>query len=215
MAYGFNNDKSKADVYTQAEVDSLLTGKANTVHSHSDLYYSKSAVDNKLGDKANIASPTFTGTPKAPTPSSDTDSSTKIATTAFVNNHLNSDKYNYKAGDTFKVGGSTPFVGYITSNKTTMRFTIFTPKSMKNISSITVNEMVGAIIGDQGYVGYADVSTSHHTVWTDLIANITATKVNNHTIRLDVVDSSGFANVTNNRVLIFAPSDAGIEFEFL
>lgn len=214
MAYGFNNDKSKAAVYTQAEVDSLLTGKANTEHSHSDLYYSKSAVDTKLGDKANIASPTFTGTPKAPTPAA-TDSSTKIATTAYVNNHLNSNKYNYKAGDIFTFGGSTPCIGYITTTKTTMRFTLHTPKSMKNISSINVNLMCGAIIGDQGYVGYQDVSTSAQTNWTDLIANITATKVNDNTIRVTLVASEGFNNVTNNRPIIYAPAYGNIELEFL
>lgn len=38
--------------------------------------------------KANLASPSFTGTPKAPTPSSATDNSTKIATTAHVINVL-------------------------------------------------------------------------------------------------------------------------------
>lgn len=38
-----------------------------------------------MGDKANLASPTFTGTPKAPTAASGTNS-TQIATTEFVNN---------------------------------------------------------------------------------------------------------------------------------
>lgn len=37
--------------------------------------------------KANLASPTFTGTPQAPTPDAG-DSSTKIATTEFVQNAL-------------------------------------------------------------------------------------------------------------------------------
>lgn len=41
------------------------------------------ATTNALNLKANIASPTFTGSPKAPTPAS-TDDSTSIATTAFV-----------------------------------------------------------------------------------------------------------------------------------
>lgn len=43
----------------------------------------KGYVDSALLLKANLASPTFTGTPAAPTPSA-TDNSTKIATTAFV-----------------------------------------------------------------------------------------------------------------------------------
>lgn len=43
------------------------------------------AVENKLLLKANLASPTFTGTPAAPTPNN-ADNSTLIATTAFVKN---------------------------------------------------------------------------------------------------------------------------------
>lgn len=47
--------------------------------------------------KANIASPTFTGSPKAPTPSTATNS-TQIATTAFVNNFVKNQGY-YKLSD--------------------------------------------------------------------------------------------------------------------
>ena len=44
---------------------------------------------NKLGEKANIASPTFTGTPAAPTAAAGTNT-TQIATTAFVTAAINS-----------------------------------------------------------------------------------------------------------------------------
>ena len=47
-----------------------------------------SYLSSELENKANISSPTFSGTPKAPTPPS-TDSSTRIATTAFVKGLLN------------------------------------------------------------------------------------------------------------------------------
>ena len=48
--------------------------------------------------KANLASPAFTGTPTAPTPSSATDNSTKIATTAHVINVL---KLMYPVGSVY------------------------------------------------------------------------------------------------------------------
>lgn len=51
---------------------------------------------------ANIASPTFTGTPAAPTPST-SDNTTKIATTAFVNNEIT----NSFTGCTFITGALT------------------------------------------------------------------------------------------------------------
>jgi hypothetical protein len=47
----------------------------------------KGYTDSALALKANLASPTFTGTPKAPTPST-TDNSTTVATTAFMVNVL-------------------------------------------------------------------------------------------------------------------------------
>lgn len=46
-------------------------------------------INNSLNNKANINSPTFTGTPTAPTPENG-DNSTKIATTAFVVNAMSS-----------------------------------------------------------------------------------------------------------------------------
>lgn len=45
---------------------STWNGKANGSHTHDDRYYTESEVDNKLNTKANLNSPTFTGTPKAP-----------------------------------------------------------------------------------------------------------------------------------------------------
>lgn len=87
-------------VYTKTEVDNLLTPKANTTDVNTALekkanvssVYTKTEVDNTMATKANasdlsakapLASPTFTGTPKAPTASSGTNT-TQIATTAFV-----------------------------------------------------------------------------------------------------------------------------------
>ena len=49
--------------------------------------YTKTTIDSKLNSKANLASPTFTGSPKAPKPAAG-DNSTRIATTSFVNEAL-------------------------------------------------------------------------------------------------------------------------------
>lgn len=64
MSHGFDDFKNMIEMYSKAEADLLLA------------------------DKANTASPTFTGTPKAPTPAN-TSNNTTIATTAFVRNLLN------------------------------------------------------------------------------------------------------------------------------
>lgn len=59
------------------------------------------ATKTNLNAKAPLANPTFTGSPKAPTPNSD-DNSTKIATTAFVRNVANT---------TIPTGTILPFAG--------------------------------------------------------------------------------------------------------
>ena len=60
-----------------------LTGKSDVGHVHDDIYYRQTAVDVLLALKATLASPTFTGSPAAPTPTAG-NNSTLIATTAYV-----------------------------------------------------------------------------------------------------------------------------------
>lgn len=67
--------------YVETVINMLLTSASNTnIVSVSELI-------NELKNKAPIASPTFTGTPKATTPET-TDNSTRIATTAYVLNKI-------------------------------------------------------------------------------------------------------------------------------
>ena len=54
-----------------------------TVGTWEDLEWTAVALAEEIDEKAPLASPAFTGTPTAPTPSAD-DNSTKVATTAFV-----------------------------------------------------------------------------------------------------------------------------------
>lgn len=80
------------DAYTKAEVDAAIeTGTALTIDdaptSGSDHLVKSggvyTAINNATSGKAPLESPTFTGTPTAPTPNS-WDNSTAIATTAYV-----------------------------------------------------------------------------------------------------------------------------------
>lgn len=95
--------RGDARYYTQAQVDSSLAGKANSVHTHAiaDTTGLQAALDGKsatghshaisdvtslqssLDAKAPLASPTLTGTPTAPTAAGGTNT-TQLATTAFV-----------------------------------------------------------------------------------------------------------------------------------
>ena len=90
-----------ANVYSKTETDTLLAGKSDSSHTHDELYYTESEVDNKLAAKANLASPALTGTPTAPTAASGTNT-TQIATTAFVKAGLDgkaASSHNHAAGD--------------------------------------------------------------------------------------------------------------------
>lgn len=75
------------DLMRKSQVDTLLAGKANSAHSHavSDVTGLQTALD----AKAPLASPALTGAPTAPTPTAG-DNTTKLATTAFVQNAVSS-----------------------------------------------------------------------------------------------------------------------------
>ena len=78
-----------------------------------------SDIQTQFGTKANIASPTFTGTVSAPTPSAD-DNTTKIATTGYVQGELtgyasDSATFTNKAG---AISQWTNDAGYITASST-------------------------------------------------------------------------------------------------
>lgn len=70
-----------------AAKDSLTTGDSNKIVKGSELTAEFQAIRTAVNSKADSSSPTFTGTPAAPTASSGT-STTQIATTAFVTTAL-------------------------------------------------------------------------------------------------------------------------------
>ena len=108
---------ASTDLVRKSQLDAGLAGKANSAHSHAIGQVSglQTALDGKsdtghghdvaditglqaaLNSKAPLSSPSFTGTPTAPTPAGN-DSSTKLATTEFVQNEIAS----FGAGDMAK-----------------------------------------------------------------------------------------------------------------
>ena len=66
-----------------ATKDTLLTGDANKIVKGTEIDNEFNAISGAITSKADIASPTFTGTPAAPTAASGTNT-TQLATTAFV-----------------------------------------------------------------------------------------------------------------------------------
>lgn len=90
---------------TNAELDTL-TAVVGTKADSSSVSSSISTINSSLALKAPINNAAFTGTPTAPTPAAG-DSSTKIATTAFV------DANGVKPGMFADFAGATPPTGYL------------------------------------------------------------------------------------------------------
>jgi hypothetical protein len=74
-------DYNKATNFTAK--DTLPTGNASKIVKGAEIDTELTAVSNAIASKADINSPTFTGTPAAPTASAGTNT-TQLATTAFV-----------------------------------------------------------------------------------------------------------------------------------
>lgn len=80
-----NNTQVATTAYADAAATTAAAGKANTSHTHSESDVTGLISD--LAAKAPLASPTFTGTPAAPTATGGTNT-TQLATTAFVQTAL-------------------------------------------------------------------------------------------------------------------------------
>jgi hypothetical protein len=71
-----------------ATKDTLSTGDSNKIVKGTEIDNEFNSISGAISSKADLASPTFTGTPAAPTAASGT-STTQLATTAFVTAALN------------------------------------------------------------------------------------------------------------------------------
>ena len=80
------SDYTKATNFTLK--DGLTTGDPQKIIKGSEIDAEYSAISNAITSKANLNSPTFTGSPEGPKPTPATDSSSKLATTSFVQGAL-------------------------------------------------------------------------------------------------------------------------------
>jgi hypothetical protein len=78
--------QSNAQAYADSKVSNTITNGVTTVAPAQDVVFDQLAL------KAPLASPVFTGTPTAPTPSNG-DNSQKLATTQYVDTNLNASKF--------------------------------------------------------------------------------------------------------------------------
>ena len=108
---------------------------------------------------------------------------------------IGDDEIYYRNNDTLSITTYTDLNGFITSSSTSVSFSFYTPKSLANISTITVTAFTGTI---RGISGYLDSKTTAYDWYSDASYTITATKMSDNMIRIVCTKSSAFTNVTNN-----------------
>jgi hypothetical protein len=94
-----------------ASKDSLASGNPLKVIKGTEIDDEFESIETAIGTKADSASPTFTGTPAAPTAASGTDS-TQIATTAFVQDEITANAPTAGTGITITSGVVATASGY-------------------------------------------------------------------------------------------------------
>lgn len=118
------------------------------------------------------------------------------------------DEIYYRNSDTLSITSYTNLNGFITSSTTSVSFSFYTPKSLANISTITVTAFKGTI---RGISGYLDGQTSAYDWFADASYTITATKMSDNMIRIVCTKSSAYTNVTNNTPISYYGS-LGLSF---
>ena len=104
----------------------------------------------------------------------------------------------YASGDTFVTTNVFSESGYVTSSTQTIHLNVVVPKSLENISTVTVQSLVGQIRGISGYV---DNSSSTSFDWLSGYT-VLADKVSDNVVHIQIKKSTALENVTNNTVVV-------------
>ena len=105
------------------------------------------------------------------------------------------DEIYYRNNDTLSITTYTDLNGFITSSTTSVSFSFYTPKSLANITSVSVTAFKGTI---RGISGYLDGKTSAFDWYADASYTITASIISDNMLRIVCTKSSAYTNVTNN-----------------
>lgn len=103
-------------------------------------------------------------------------------------------KIYYKSGDTFSIESWCSLAGFITGATKSVFFTITTPKSLKNITNITINNITVLMRTGSGYINNSPTditkSTSGYT--------FSILKSSENSVSIGVNKSNAYTNVSNN-----------------
>lgn len=116
----------------------------------------------------------------------------------------------YVAGDTFTFSVSFPINGFITSSTKGVRLALYLPKSVANITTITVTECSGTLRGISGYLNSESDNYDFAADTTNY--SLVATKVKDNLITLQINKTTAYTNVTNNTPVSFYPNKLTLTF---
>lgn len=130
-----------------------------------------------------------------------------IGTTDIKLKDLANDLY-YKPGDTYEMANATiPFGGFITGGRTNLQLaTIFLPKSLKNINTITLNRVEVICRQNGNYI----LGTASN--WFSDVSKITVNKMSENSVRLYYTAPSEITNATNNDAVGVAVANLKLKF---
>lgn len=124
-----------------------------------------------------------------------------LAGTLFINGGTNA--FFYESGDdySFSLGNIIPFAGYLSSDRTVAQVMIYTPKSMSQVSSVSVSALTGTIYTAGGTS--LDSRSGAYDWLADNSYTITANRVNSHLVKLSVTKSSAFSGASSGGAIVF------------
>ena len=105
----------------------------------------------------------------------------------------------YKSGDTYSAGYIS-LSGHITSGASGVGITLFLPKRLDNISSITANTLKMEARGTKGYL---NSTVGAYDFLNDSNYTITISKRALNAVSISIIKSSAFTNVDNNTPVNF------------
>lgn len=111
-----------------------------------------------------------------------------------------SDLY-YFAGNSFAASGAVILSGYSGYANKNLYFTCQLPKSLENITSVSVSRFTGAVRGIGGYLNNSTDSTNWLT--DSSVTSVTASIVAPNMVRIQIVTSAGMSGATVNTPVVF------------
>lgn len=114
----------------------------------------------------------------------------------------------YQNGDTVTIENYVPLAAYVTASTKVLRIAVPVQKSLANISSVTVDSIVGGCRGVSGNLN----SLSGDSNDFSQIGTVTADIASDNLVIITITSTNAYTNVSNNTPLAFSAKDITLTF---